>query len=165
MKRRLILWLAPAVLAVAPAAYAQHAGHAPPGAAPSPEMAAHHDAMRKQRLEDLKTVLRLRPDQEPALAALLAAHGPDKAEDAARPEPKAARTTPERLDEMARRDARMSAERESHRAALARFYAVLSPEQQKVFDALRRLRHDPGMGGGRHGGMGHGKGRGEPHRH
>lgn len=60
-------------------------------------------------------------------------------------------TTPQRLEKMqafqAARQARMGQRIE----ALQRFYATLSPEQQKVFDA-QHLRLD-GMGGpGRHGG-------------
>jgi hypothetical protein len=45
--------------------------HGGPG---GPEMRAMHEAMMKQHVEDLKTVLRLRPDQEAALQAFVAAH-------------------------------------------------------------------------------------------
>ena len=163
MNRRLLLALAPAALAMASFAHAQ-----PPAGAGGPairmvhgggpEMKAAREAMMKQHLEDLEVVLRLRPDQESALQAFMAAHH--------RPEPGAMtmhggpgemskpQTTPERLAEMARRESAMAAEHEKMRAAVARFYAVLSPEQQKVFDALQRLQgpHFGGMGG--HGMMG-----------
>src|SRR4051794_33417440 len=85
MNRRLLLALAPAALAMASFAHAQPPNGAPggpvvrmmhggPGGA---EMKAMHEAMMKQHLEDLKVVLRLRPDQEAALQAFMAAHHSD----------------------------------------------------------------------------------------
>ena len=161
MNRRLTLiltsaLLAPAALAVAMAAQAQPAapaGH--PGALHMADMKAMHEAMKTQHLEDMKTILRLRPDQEPALAAFMAAHqpkmgmhglggmhgGPGMMQG-----PPKAKTTPERLDDMAKREAAMSAEHDKQRQALAKFYAALSPDQQKVFDAVQRLQHG-GHGG------------------
>lgn len=152
MKRRIILALAPALFATT--AMAQ-----PPGPPPGPpaEMKAHHEAMRKQHIEDLKIVLRLRPDQEPALAAFMAAHEPRKFTRKL-PAP-GSLTTPQRLEEMAKVEAEMDAHQKAHREALGKFYAALSPEQQKVFDALHRLKgHGPGGHGERrfmiHGGPG-----------
>ncbi len=163
MNRRLLLALAPAVLAMASFAHAQPPGPGPGGGPVirmihggpgGPEMKAMHEAMMKQHLEDLKVVLRLRPDQEAALQAFVAAHHPDGPPmmhdmpdgpgDMTKPQ-----TTPERLAEMAKHEAAMAAEHEKMRAALARFYAALSPDQQKVFDALQRLQgpHMGGMGG------------------
>lgn len=130
-----------AAFAFAVTAHAQPAGPPQMG-----DMKAMHDAMKQQRMEDLKTVLRLRPDQEPALAAFLAAqgpgrmgapgHGPDHG-------PPKALSTPERLAEMAKHQAEMSARLEAHRQALTRFYAALTAEQQKVFDAAMRLQSGP----------------------
>ena len=169
MNRRLILALPAATLALATAANAQPAGHPPMRhGEPSAEMKARHEAMMKQHIEDLKTVLRLRPDQEPALAAFVAAHHPPEGRENRGPPESNARTTPERLNEMARRDAEMAAEHARMRDALAKFYAALSPEQQKVFDALQRLKgpHGGMMHGGRHGGprmmMRHGAGEAPP---
>lgn len=155
--RRLFLVLAP-TLAIATAALAQPAGPAgsPPAAmreGPHGEaMRAHHEAMMRQRLDDLRTVLRLRPDQEAALAAFMAAREPRRF-DGKRAHP-GARTTPQRLEEMARREETMRAAHQKKRDALATFYAALSPDQQKVFDALQRLEK------GHHGRPGHGMGRG-----
>ena len=163
MRRSLMFALAPAALVLATTAplalaWAQPAG--PPGGhdvrvirhggPPSEEMKARHEAMKKQHLEDLKTVLRLRPDQEAALAAFTAAHEPQRFE--MKLDGKA-QTTPERLDQMAKREETMRAARDKHRQALAKFYAALSPDQQKVFDALHRLQ---GHGGGHGPMMGHG---------
>lgn len=59
----------------------------------------------------------------------------------------AALTTPQRLDRMvehmAEESARHQSELRSHVDAVKRFYAALSPSQQKAFDAL----HHEGMGG------------------
>jgi protein CpxP len=155
MTRRLILALAPAALALATMAHAQPAGppHGPHGPRTA-EMTARHEAMQKQHLEDLKIVLRLRPDQEPALAAFVEAHKPQVHEMKGPREPRAL-TTPQRLEQMARHEAEMTAQHLRMRDALAKFYAALSPEQQKVFDALQRLKGPHGgpmMGRGGHGG-------------
>ena len=68
-------------------------------------------------------------------------------------------TTPERLDRMAammsEHMAKHQAEFQKHAEAIKAFYAVLSPEQRRAFDAL-----PPHMfGGGHHeeGGEGHGE--------
>lgn len=182
MNSRLLMGLAPAALLLAIAANAQPPGP-PPGAgartvmmhrgAPGPEMKAMHEAMAKQHLEDLKTVLRLRPDQEAALQAFVASHhagdrrvmihrGPGGADakgpDVAPPKPM---STPERLDEMAKHEEAMTAEHKKSRDALAKFYAALGPDQQKVFDALQRL-HGPGGHMGARGGHGGGNMGGGP---
>lgn len=156
MNRRLILALAPAALALAGLAHAQP--HGAPHGAPSAEKKARHEAMHKQHLEDLKTVLRLRPDQAPALAAFAEAHKPQRHEFKERREPKAL-TTPERLERMSKHQAEMAAQQQRRRDALAKFYAALSPEQQAAFDALQRLKGPHGRHGGgsrmimrRHGG-------------
>ncbi|MBX3483380.1 Spy/CpxP family protein refolding chaperone [Phenylobacterium sp.] len=155
MRRRLMLLIAPAALACATVAAAQPAP--PPGdvrvirrgGPPPEEMKAHVEAMKKQHMEDLKTVLRLRPDQEAALAAFMASHEPQKIQ-MKLPDPKdgpKTLTTPQRLDEMARREDAMRAAGARRREALTRFYAALSPDQQKVFDALQRLQGPRGHGG------------------
>lgn len=153
MTRRLILALAPAALAFATLAHAQPAAgpHAAHGA--GVDMKAHHEAMHRQHAEDMKTVLRLRPDQEAALAAFMEAHKPPVHEMKGPAEPKAL-TTPQRLDEMAKHEAAMGAHRERMRQALTKFYAALTPEQQKAFDALQRLKgpHGGPMMRGGHGG-------------
>ena len=87
MTRRLILApaaLAAAALALGVAANAQPADRAPGGPPHGmPDMAqmkAMQEQMMKQHIEDLKTILRLRPDQEPALAAFVAGHEPRRME-------------------------------------------------------------------------------------
>jgi hypothetical protein len=106
-------------------------------------------AERAGRLRDL---LQLKPAQESALQAFVAAL------DAGRPKglpPAEAwpQTTPERLDRLQK----MSAEHQSRLEAIAdatrRFYDQLEPAQKRAFDALPMPMMGPGMGGGW--GMGH----------
>lgn len=163
MIRRLILGL-PVALALASFAHAQPGPPDLDRGPPTAEMKARHEALQKQHLEDLKTVLRLRPDQEPALAAFVEAHKPQIREFKGPPEPKPL-TTPERLEEMSKLHADMTAQHERLRQALTKFYAALSPEQQKVFDALERLRGPrggPGLALGFHDGPGGPEGPGGP---
>jgi hypothetical protein len=152
MTRRLILALVPALTLAAAAAQAQPSTPPrPPHGPPPAEFEARRETMMRQHAEDLKTVLRLRPEQEPALQALIAAHHPPERDEMRRPPEGGPRTTPERLDQMARREAEIAADHARMRDALAKFYAALSPDQQKVFDALMRLQHHGGFGG--HGGQ------------
>lgn len=110
MTRRLILGLVPAALALASFAHAQPAPPSLRDEPPSAELKARHEALQKQHLEDLKTVLRLRPDQEPALAAFVEAHKPKWHERKGPAEPMPL-TTPQRLEEMSRHEAEMRAPR------------------------------------------------------
>lgn len=157
--RRLMLLLAPAALACAASVAVAQPG--PPGdrdirmirhGGPPEEMKARHEAMQKQHMEDLKTVLRLRPDQEAALQAFMASHEPQRFE-MKLPDP-ATTTTPQRLEQMAKHEDAMRAAHAKQREALAKFYAALSSDQQKAFDALHRLQG--------HGGRGHGPMMGGP---
>jgi hypothetical protein len=113
-------------------------------------MKARMEAHERQRAQDLRTVLHLRPDQEAALTAFLA--HPQRGDmkksgmkrDGAAGE---AMTTPQRLDEMAQREARMTAMRQQRADKVKTFYAALNPEQRQVFDALTRLQRQRGHGG------------------
>jgi protein CpxP len=105
----------------------------------------------------LREDLQLRPDQDSALTTYIAAmghsghgwaHSPDE-----HPREEQAMTTPERLD-------RMAAWLDSRRAAFTaraeatkKFYAQLSPAQQKAFDVMGDRGHGHGMvmRGGFHG--------------
>ena len=70
-------------------------------------------------------------------------------------------TTPQRIDKMRemriQRITEMAAAMDKHGEATKTFYAVLSPEQQKLFDAEHKMRGGQ-HGGGHHGGMEHGRG-------
>lgn len=98
------------------------------------KMDKHHAA--------LKAELKLTAAQEPAWTAFLESH---KSPAGMKGQPPAAMpdlaklTTPERLDKMkelrAQRMSEMTAAMDKRAEATKAFYAVLTPEQQKVFDA------------------------------
>ncbi len=105
-----------------------------------------HGARHAQRMDNmqqrhaehqaqLKAALQLSAAQEPAWNAFVArtAHSP-RAKPAAR-EDNAALTTPERLDNMLAQKAERDAQMAQHVEATKSFYATLTPEQKKVFDA------------------------------
>jgi protein CpxP len=141
--------------AMSPAAWAQAEHRGPPR--PPPELQARREAHERQRAQDLRTILRLRPDQEAALSALLQSQGPPMPPPEGRDPPTEAMTTPQRLDAMARREAEHAQVRQRRTDALRAFYAALSPDQRQAFDALMRM-----QGGDEHGGRG-GHGFGGPH--
>lgn len=124
------------------------------------ERHARHMELRQQRLDKLKTELKITKDQEAAWSAFVARTTPDtkamqermtqrleKREDWSK------LSTPERLDQMAKRKAERDAEMTKHMDAVKSLYAALTPEQQKTFDQ-QSLRMMGPMGGGMGGGMG-----------
>ena len=132
---------------------------------------AKMEAYLAKRQADMKAKLKITPAQEGAWTAFTAAMQPP-AGLGARPgtEQRAELdklTTPQRIDKMrelrAQRTAAMTALMDKRGDAAKAFYAALSPEQQKVFDAEHKMRggRDGHGGGGHHGGMGgmeHGRG-------
>ena len=128
-----------------------------------------HDPARMQawmakRQAEMKAKLKITPAQEGAWTAFTAAMQPP-ARMMSGDRPMAAQraeldklTTPERIDKMkamrAQRMADMNAEMDKRGEATKALYAVLSPEQQKTFDAEhRKMGHRQGRG--HHGGMHH----------
>ncbi|MFI4936151.1 MAG: Spy/CpxP family protein refolding chaperone [Caulobacterales bacterium] len=114
---------------------------------------AAHAAHRAQRLRE---VLQLRSDQEDALSAYLAAIKPPQGMgEHMRQQHDADQhlTAPERMDQMLGRLDRMRALLATRAEATKRFYADLSPAQQKAFDAMGPMGggHRHGEGGGRMG--------------
>ena len=96
------------------------------------------------RADHMRTILQLRPEQEPALKAFLDATRPPEHKmggrpdmDGKPPEPPKRLTTPERLDREAAMMAEHQAAFQKRAAATRAFYGQLSPSQQKVFDTLR----------------------------
>jgi protein CpxP len=123
---------------------------------------AKHEAMMHDHMQAharaMHDILAIRPDQEAAwqtfIASMVPPHHPDmdhhgEGHDAD------AMTTPERLDHMSAEMAEHQAAFQRHADAVRRFYAVLSPEQKKAFDALGGMMHGMGHGGMEHHGMGH----------
>ncbi len=122
---------------------------------------ARMQARMDQRHAALKAQLKLAPEQESAWTTFTATAMPKAAMMANRPDmaEMAKLTTPERIDKMhALRTQHMSdmtAAMDKHADAVKAFYAVLTSEQQKVFDAQamqgpgnmksRGPRNGPGM--------------------
>ena len=127
---------------------------------------AKMQAWMAKRQAEMKAKLKITPAQEGAWTAFTAAmQPPARMMDGNRP--MAAQraeldklTTPERIDKMkvmrTQRMADRNAEMDKRGEATKAFYAALSPEQQKTFDAEHRnMGHRQGHGRGHHGGMHH----------
>lgn len=134
---------------------------AAPGAGPAPSAAAREhpgrfDPARMQermarRQADLKQKLQITPAQESAWNAYTAAMKPPA--NFKRPERGEFEklTTPERIDRIRALRTARAAEMDKRGDATKAFYAALSPDQQKVFDAATTRRGH----GWHHGGRGH----------
>jgi len=112
------------------------------------------EEMRARREKTLHDVLAIKPDQEGAFRAYLAAAAPPPMDrDRAGRPAREAMTTPERLDRMAAQMADRQARFQKVAAATKTFYAALTPDQRRAFDALPMMMAGPEGRGGR---MGHG---------
>jgi hypothetical protein len=125
-------------------------------------MQAMMQQRRAERARDLHTLLGIRPDQEAAFSAFEASMsqgwgqgwGQGKGWGHGREAPGALIPTPQRLDEkLSRMEQHLTRMRQRIEAVKA-FYAVLSPDQQHIFDILQKM-HEHGhrgmkgrMGGG-----------------
>ena len=109
--------------------------------------------MRAKRMAELKQKLGITAAQEGAWTAWTASMQP--AGPMARPnhEEVAKLTTPERIDKMKATHNERHAQMEKRAESTKTFYAALTPEQKKVFDA-ETARIMGGRGPGGHGGMG-----------
>lgn len=134
---------------------------APAPTTPRPErmekMRDHMGQRHTQHLTELKSKLKLQATQEPAWATFEQSMQMPK--DSMGRLDRAAlekMSTPERLDQMQAHRAQMNTQMEKHAEATKSFYATLTAEQKKVFDAetARGLR-----------GMGAMQGDGHHHRH
>jgi hypothetical protein len=114
-----------------------------------------HREMRMERrgqptdmAEHLRTMLQLKPGQEPALQAYVAAVRPQHPDGEhmthmADRDGDRAKTTPERLADMEKRMAENQAQAHVRIEATRRFYAQLEPAQKKVFDEMPMLMVGP----------------------
>jgi Spy/CpxP family protein refolding chaperone len=145
-----------AAFALTTAAVAQDRPPPPPapGAPAQGDWAKHMHARQEHRAAALHDILNIHPDQEAAFHAFTASmappprdHGPmaDKVRED-RPA-----TTPERLDREVARMAERQKAFMTRVSATKAFYAALTPDQRRTFDALPML---DGHGGERHEGPG-----------
>ena len=151
---------APTAAPAGPAASAMPAG-------PRGEHMGRHDPAKMQawmakHQAELKSKLKITPAQEGAWTAFTASMQPPAHRAHPTPEQRAEfdkLTTPQRIDKMremrTQRMTEMAATMDRRGEATKTFYAALTPEQQKVFDAEHK-RH------GRHGEHGEHDGRGGP---
>lgn len=145
-------------------AQAQTAPAAPTGMQQPERMQQRMQERMASRLAALKTRLGLSAAQEGAWNTYLAAMQPpasgmmagNRADRRKMAEEWRAMTTPQRLDRMATLKTERDAQMNRRAQATRDFYATLSPEQQKVFDASTMMGAQPGRRGG---GWGH-RGRG-----
>jgi Spy/CpxP family protein refolding chaperone len=152
-----------AVLALtAGASFAQQPG--PPPGPRGEHMRPDPAQMAERRAQHLRDTLQLRPEQEPALRAFIDAARPsgDRMGRRGGREDFSALSTPERLDRARARMVERMAAFDRRAAATKRFYAQLSPSQQKAFDAIGP-RGGPGGRGDHHGGGGFRHGPDGPH--
>jgi hypothetical protein len=143
----------------------QTAPAAPAGAAPQAQERGRHDPARMEqfraqrqermakRLTELKGKLQVTAAQEGAWTTWTTALKPAQFQRPDRAELERL-TTPERIDRMRALRAQRNAEMDKRMDATKTFYAALTPDQKKVFDAegMRFLR---GGGKGMRGGHGH----------
>lgn len=101
-------------------------------------MIMRHDGA--EHAEHLRTMLQLKPGQEAALSAYLAATAPQRREHIVEmSDHAAAKTTPQRLVEMETRMAEDTARGHGRIEATRKFYDQLEPSQKKVFDEMPML--------------------------
>lgn len=128
--------------------------HPEAGAGPSDR---HAQRMKRgehghqQHMAQLKTALKLAPGQEAAWNTFMASTGPTKPSMAhpggsEAPKPWSQLTTPERLDQMQAMHADRYAQMNRRMEATRVFYASLTAEQQKIFDAQGGGMHHGAMG-------------------
>ena len=132
-------------------------------------MMGHRDPAKMQawmakRQADLKATLKITPAQEGAWTAFTASMQPPARSAFQTPEQRAEfakLSTPERIDKMralrTQRMAERSAAMDKRGEAIKAFYAALTPEQQKTFDAEHK-KFGPHDGRGHHQGGFHSKG-------
>jgi hypothetical protein len=135
----------PPAIGAAPAADARKAGG---------EHRERRQAHMAQRAAAFKEQLKLTPTQEPAWAAFTDAMKPGERHARMDRKDMEKLTTPERIDRMRALRAQHAAEADRRGEATKTFYAALTPEQQKTFDA-RAHRMGPRGGHGPHGPHGH----------
>jgi periplasmic protein CpxP/Spy len=156
--------IAAGVLAgAAVAALAQPAPVAPPGAGPRMMAPGEHHGMMEgrfqqfreqrmaRRLDELKRILQITPQQEGAWSSWTGALRPAPLQRPDRVE-FARMNTPQRIDRLRALRTERNAEMDRKLEATKMFYASLSPEQQRLFDAqsMQLLRGGRGGHGGHH---------------
>ncbi len=121
------------------------------------QMAEHMKARMEQRHTALHAKLKLTAEQEPAWKEFIAGAKPAMMGPQTMRADMMKLSAPARMEKMLAHAKARQAHMETRLEALKKFYAVLTPEQQKVFDAEHmgrkgHMKHGPGKRGS-HGGM------------
>jgi protein CpxP len=139
LRKSIVIGLAAAGLGIASVSAFANKEHCGPMGHDS----ANYGAWMEKHQSRLHDKLKLTADQEAAWTAFVGKMAPVAS--AAKPDWSAlsALPAPERMEQMVSRMKEREAQMEQRLAALKEFYAVLTPEQQKLFDAQhgRRGRH------------------------
>jgi hypothetical protein len=101
------------------------------------------EELGRHKAEHLRNILQLRPNQEAALTAYLAASQPDHARMMRMDGEGPARTTPERLARMEQRLVEHQTQMKARLDATRRFYDQLDPAQKRAFDELPLMMGGP----------------------
>nr|WP_315483403.1 Spy/CpxP family protein refolding chaperone [uncultured Undibacterium sp.] len=155
LKNTLVLSLTTASFAIAAGVFAQQAPTSAPAQA-SARSAEHAKRVeqRQQRMQagmekhrhQLHDKLKLTPQQESAWKAFTEAtkpqHDQKLMQSRADHQAMAAMSAPARMEKMLERSKERLARMQQHLDALKSFYAVLTPEQQKIFDVSHQGMHD-----------------------
>lgn len=130
-------------------AYAQAVSSTTPAPAPGEHQRIERRIVTRHgegQAERLRTMLQLKPSQEPALAAYIAAVSPERSHEAIvemSDRGEGGKTTPQRLADMETRLAEQAAQGHVRIEATRKFYDQLEPSQKKVFDELPMLMIGP----------------------
>ena len=110
------------------------------------DFSEHRAEHMQKHHQKLHAALKLTADQEGAWKKLMDSEPPMGKMESGKSDDWAKLTTPERADKMLERMKEHQAHQVEHVAALKEFYAVLTPEQKKVFDteSVRGHRGGPG---------------------
>ncbi len=98
------------------------------------------DRMVRQRAQ-LYVKMKITPEQEPAWKAFVEASAPGPMPERLDRKKVDAMTTPERMETMLEHAKVRQVKMQEQLTALKAFYAVLTPEQQKIFDDSHRMGH------------------------
>jgi len=126
------VFLASALGFVAAPAFASHPNCGSMGE--HSEFSEHRAKHMEEHHKKLHAALKLTADQEGAWKKMMDSEQPMAKAAAGKPEDWAKLTTPERAEKMLERMKERQAQQVEHVSALKDFYAVLTPEQKKVFD-------------------------------
>ena len=147
LKNKFFIGLTAVAITAAGGVFAQNAGMAM-GAmhnADGMDHAKMHEKMKTgmaKHQAQLHAKLKLSEAQEPAWKTFIAASTPTSMPTPPERKEMDKLTTPERMEKMLERSKEHQAKMQDHLAALKTFYAVLTPEQQKIFDdSHRNMRH------------------------